>query len=80
MADATNPPTPPGPRKRARWPRALLFLLGVFVVVLVVVYFVVTSSAFLQKRILPRVSESLNADVTVSSAELHPFSQVVLHA
>ena len=79
MAEVTNPPTTPGPRKRARWPRALAFLLVVFVVVLVVVYFVVTSSAFLQKRVLPRVSESLNADVTVSSAELHPFSQVVLH-
>ena len=39
----------------------------------------VTSSAFFQRQILPRVSKSLNAEVTVSSAEVHPFSRVVLH-
>jgi hypothetical protein len=81
MADATMAaPTPtPGPRKRGRWLRALAFLFGLFIVLLVTVYFVVTSSAFLQNTVLPRVSKSLGADVTVSSAEVHPFSQIVLH-
>ena len=79
MAEANNPTTTPGPRKRSRWLRALAFLFVVFIVVLVAVYFVVTSSGFVQKRVLPRVSEALNAEVTVSSAEVHPFSQIVLH-
>src|SRR3954469_24889113 len=69
----------PAPRKRRVWLRVLLWVMAVFVVLLVVAYFVATSSAFLQKQILPRVSKSINADVTVSSAELHPFSLVVLH-
>ena len=69
----------PKPRKRGSWLRVLGFLVVFLLVLLVVVYFVVTSSAFLQHQILPRVSKSLNAEVTVSSAELHPFSQVVLH-
>src|SRR5882724_10504230 len=81
MADATiAAPTPtPGPCKRSRWLRALAFLFGFFIVLLVAVYFVVTSSAFLQNTVLPRVSKSLAAEVTVSSAEVHPFSQIVLH-
>src|SRR5262249_39734399 len=44
----------------------------------VVVYFVGTSSAFLKGFILPKVSKSLNAEVTVSDATMSPFSQVVL--
>lgn len=79
MADANNPPTTPAPRKRGRWLRALGFLFALFIVVLVVVYFVVTSSEFVRNTLLPRVSKSLNAEVTVSSAEVHPFSQIVLH-
>jgi len=79
MADAISSAPTPAPRKRSAWWRVLLWLVAIFVVLLVVVYFVATSSAFLQRQILPRVSKSLNADVTVSSAELHPFSQIVLH-
>jgi hypothetical protein len=80
MADTdTKTPEAKPPRKRGLWLRVLLWFVAVFVVLLVVVYFVATSSAFLQHQILPRVSKSINADVTVSSAELHPFSLVVLH-
>lgn len=59
--------------------RILVWVLGVFVVLLVVVYFVATSSWFLKSVILPRVSESVGADVTVRDASISPFSQVVLH-
>src|SRR4051812_29709392 len=79
MADAITSAPTPAPRKRGLWWRVLLWLLAIFVVLLVVAYFVVTSSAFIQRQILPRVSKSLNAEVTVSSAEVHPFSLVVLH-
>ncbi len=69
----------PAPRKRGVWWRVLLLLLAIVVVLVVAVFFVVTSSSFLQRQILPRVSESLGATVTVSAAEIHPFSRVVLH-
>ena len=79
MADVTSPAPEQRPRKRGSWLRALAFLLALFLVLLVVVYFVATSSEFFQRQVLPRVSKSLNAEVTVSSAEIHPFSQVILH-
>jgi len=52
--------------------------LGVLVVLLVVVYFVATSSAFFKGVILPRASAALNAKITVSDASISPFKQVVL--
>ncbi|MGV3775026.1 MAG: AsmA family protein [Verrucomicrobiales bacterium] len=45
---------------------------------LLVVYFVATSSAFFKAVILPKVSASLNADVQVEDASISPFSSVTL--
>ena len=72
-------PLPPAssPQRRG-WLRWLLWSAGAFVVLLVVVYFVVTSSAFFTGFILPRVSTGINAKVTAGSATIHPFSQVIL--
>lgn len=69
--------TAPRPRRR-RWPKVLFGFLGILVILLVAVYFIGTSEAFLKKFVLPRVSKSINADVTVESASLSPFSKVVL--
>ena len=66
------------PRRRRRWPKILAVLAGGFLLLLVVVYFVGTSSAFFKGVILPRVSKSLNAEVTVSDASISPFKQVIL--
>src|SRR5258708_1093815 len=77
MADTTVT-APPSPRRPKRWLRVLLGIVGIFVVLLVVLYFVVCSSAFLKSAILPRVSNSLNADITVGDASISPFSEVVL--
>jgi hypothetical protein len=79
MADVKTSEVKPAPRKRGAWWRVLLWIVGIIVLLLVVVYFVATSSSFVQHQILPRVSASLGANVTVSSAEIHPFSRVVLH-
>jgi hypothetical protein len=68
----------PAPRKRRSWLRAIAWILGVLVVLLLAAYFVGTSSAFFKGVILPRVSAALNAKVTVSDASISPFSQVVL--
>jgi hypothetical protein len=79
MADVKTSESKPAPRRRGGWWRVLLGAVAIIVLLLVVVYFVATSSSFVQHQILPRVSKSLGADVTVSSAEVHPFSRVVLH-
>ena len=75
---ATTTTTAPMPRKKRRWLRRLILVFGVFVVLLVALYFVATSNAFFNEVILPRVSKSIGADVTVSKSSLHPFSSVEL--
>ncbi len=75
MADTTV--TSPRPRKRRGW-RVLIWLVLILIVLIAVAYFVGTSSAFVKAVVLPRVSNSLHADVTVSGASVHPFSEVVL--
>src|SRR5262245_41430857 len=70
--------TSPAPRKRHRLLKTVLWILAVLVVLLIATYLVGTSGAFLKGVILPKVSKSLNADVTVADAEIHPFSSVLL--
>src|SRR5207247_8428408 len=79
MADKTVAAPAPAPRRQRGWLKALVWIFGVFVILLVATYFVGTSSAFFKGVILPRVSKSLNADVTVSEASISPFKEVVLH-
>src|SRR5436305_2099840 len=78
METKTSATDRPARRKRRGILRTLLWVCGVLVVLLVVAYFVGTSSAFLKGVILPKVSHSINADVTVADASIHPFSSVVL--
>ena len=73
----TNPSSSP-PRKRSSWLRKLLFAFGSLLVLLVVAYFVVTSSAFFKGAILPRVSHAMGGEVTVADASISPFSHVTL--
>src|SRR5579859_2423861 len=77
MADATV--SSPPPRRSRRWLRAIAWIVGILILLVVVVYFVGTSSAFFKGMILPKVSKALNATVTVSEASISPFSQVLLH-
>ena len=76
MADTTV--SSPAPRKRGRWFRIVAGMLGILIVLLVLVYFVGTSSAFFKGFILPRVSKAMNAQVTVSEASISPFKEVIL--
>jgi hypothetical protein len=64
--------------RRPRWGRRIGIAVGILVLLLVVIYFVATSSAFLKGVILPRAGKSLNAQITVDDASISPFSQVIL--
>ena len=66
------------PLKRRLWLKILALILGVLVVLVVIAYFVVTSSGFFKGVILPRVSQAVGATITVDDASISPFSQVVL--
>ena len=68
----------PAPKKRRGWLRAMAWIFGVLILLLVVVYFVATSSGFLTGVILPRVSKAMNAKITLTDASISPFSQVIL--
>ena len=68
--------------KQRSWLRRMLriaaWVAGVLAVVMVVAYFVVTSSTFIKGVILPRVSAAIHADVTVTDISVHPFSQITV--
>ena len=51
---------------------------GVLVILLVAAYFIVTSSGFIKRVILPRVSAAIHADVTVTDISVHPFSKITV--
>lgn len=76
MANSTV--TSPAPSRRHRWLRVIGWIVAVLVVLIVVAYFVGTSSAFLKAVILPKASEALNAKITVSDASISPFHEVIL--
>ena len=65
MADAI---IRPAPKRRRRWPRILGRIFLALIILLVVVYFVGTSSAVFKGVILPKVGKAMNATITVSSA------------
>src|SRR5215831_17041232 len=68
----------PAPGKRRSWFRILGWVVGILIVLVLVVYFVGTSSAFLKGVILPKVGKAMNATITVSDASISPFKEVVL--
>jgi uncharacterized protein involved in outer membrane biogenesis len=62
-----------------RWKRRFLLTCVVCAVLLLVLYFVATSSGFVKSVIIPRAGAALNADISVSSAQVSPFTKVILH-
>ncbi|HTQ51586.1 MAG TPA: AsmA family protein, partial [Candidatus Acidoferrales bacterium] len=65
------------PRHHA-WLRKLVWTGGIAITLLLVLYFTATSQAFLKGVILPSVSKTLGANVTVAGAQISPFSHVLL--
>jgi uncharacterized protein involved in outer membrane biogenesis len=50
----------------------------VLVILTGVAYLVVTSSGFIKRVILPRVSAAIHADITVTDISVHPFSKITV--
>ncbi|MBI2946013.1 MAG: AsmA family protein, partial [Verrucomicrobia bacterium] len=65
-------------RKGSSWLRKLSWAVGALVALLVIVYFVATSSAFVKAFVLPRIGPAIGADLAAEQVSLSPFSQVVL--
>lgn len=58
--------------------RKLVWVLGILAVLLVVTFFVVTSSGFIKSVILPKVGAAMNATIEADSVSLSPFSQIAV--
>jgi len=58
--------------------RKLAWISSAVIALLVAVYFVATSSAFLKAWVLPRVNAAIGAQVNAEQITLRPFSQLVL--
>ena len=76
MSDEWAAPPPPKPRRR--WPRRLAWGAAVFFVLLLALYFFLTSFTFLDAFVLPKVSQALNAKITLEDASIRPFFKVSL--
>ena len=72
-------PAPVSQPKKRRIGLKVGIVFGALLLLLVIFYFVATSSAFVRGVILPRVAKSLNSQITVRDASLSPFSSLVLH-
>ena len=75
-APASQPAPAPAPKNRGPLLRKLGIAAGVLVVLMVVAFFVCTSSGFITGVILPRVGPVIGAQVTAGSVSLSPFSSV----
>src|ERR1700675_642045 len=78
MAEPTDTIDADSPAERPPWGRRLAVGGGALLLLLIVAYFVATSTVFLKRVILPRVSTSLNGELTVADASISPFSKIVL--
>src|SRR5687767_2497314 len=61
-----------------RWGRRLGLAFVALLVLLLFVYFIVTSGPFIKAVILPKASASLNAKITAEDVSLSPFSKLHL--
>ncbi len=63
---------------RSPWPRRFAIAAVTVVAGLIVTYFVASSSFFLKNVVLPRLADTLGAQITIGDSSISPFSQVVL--
>ncbi len=61
---------------RKPWGKWIGMALGAIVVILVLVFFIATSSPFIKGFILPKAGAAMNAKITAGDISLSPFSQL----
>jgi hypothetical protein len=61
---------------KSSWGKRIAITVAGLLILLVLLYFVGTSSAFIKAMVLPKVGNALNAKVTADDISLSPFSQV----
>src|SRR5688572_3997251 len=61
---------------RTPWAKRIGIFFGILLVLLVVAYFVGTSSPFVKAVILPKVGRSMNARIAAGDISVSPFSQI----
>jgi uncharacterized protein involved in outer membrane biogenesis len=66
------------PPRRGKWRRRILWSAGFVFLLCLGAYFLVTSNWFVQRVVLPQVSQALQADVTLAQANLSPWRHVQL--
>src|SRR5262245_40329961 len=76
MSEQWAPVAPPkAPR---RWPRRLGWIAAACFLLLILLYFVVTSHTFFESVILPKVGAALGTPVTIADSSISPFRKVTL--
>lgn len=66
------------PATKRGWLKKIGIVVAGLFVLLIIAFFVVTSSGFIKGVILPRVGKSMNATLTAEEVKLSPFSQLHL--
>jgi len=66
------------PTWRQRTLPIVLWTAVLLLILMLVAYLYVTSSGFLKRHILPRLSTALHADITVTDISVHPFSRIAI--
>ena len=66
------------PPQKKPWGKWIGIFFALLLLLIVVAWFVGTSSAFVKGVILPKAGNALNAKITVGDISLRPFSQVYL--
>lgn len=69
-------------KPRPLWWRVLRILLGLLIIaalLLAALYFAFTNTSFLKRVVLPRLSETWNAQITAADLSVDPLSSIELH-
>ena len=64
--------------KKMSWGKKLLFTLVAAAVLVVILFFVLTSGAFIKGVVLPKAGQSMHAEIRATDVSLSLFSQILL--
>jgi hypothetical protein len=65
-------------KKKKRWLRVLAYLFATFVLLLVGLYFYISSASFIRSQVFSRIESTLNQPVKAAEISFSPFSSIEL--